>query len=114
MDTMKIIDQISVLDNGETHAQGTAAIRMSEDGRYLYVSTRSKNRLSMIDAERSELIETIGCGGDHPRDFILLDGCLICANMTSSNVVSLRLLPDGRIGETISEIPVPEAIALAV
>lgn len=113
MDTLKIIDSIPVLENKETNVKGTAAIRMSDDEKYIYVSTRFKNVISVIDTEKFELIEMKDCGGDHPRDFILVDDYLLCANMNSNNVVSYDI-KKGTLSPKVSELKVPEAIALCV
>ena len=113
MDTLKIEDSIPVLQNNETHVKGTAAIRMSDDEKHIYVSTRFKNVISVIDTERFELLEMKDCGGDHPRDFILVDDYLLCANMNSDNVVVYDI-KKGTISPMISELKVPEAISLCL
>ena len=113
MDTLKIEKSIPVLENGETHVKGTAAIRMSDDGKHLYVSTRFKNVLSVIDTDRFELIEVKDCGGDHPRDFILVDDFLLCGNMNSDNVVVYDI-KKGTLSPIVSELKVPEAISLCL
>ena len=113
MDTYKVVSSIPVLENNETHVKGTAAIRMSDDEKYLYVSTRFKNVISVIDVERFELVEVKDCGGDHPRDFILVDDYLLCANMNSDSVVCFDI-KKGTLGGIKSELKVPEAIALCL
>ena len=114
MNDYSVIRQIAVLDNNETHVEGTAAIRMNEDEKYLYVSTRYKNRISVIDVSEFRLIETVDCGGDHPRDFIIIDDYLLCGNMNSNSVICFGLKNDGRIKDKISEIAVPEVISLCI
>ena len=113
MDTLKIEKSIPVLKNNERHVKGTAAIRMSDDEKFIYVSTRFRNVLSVIDTERFELAEVKNCGGDHPRDFIIVDDCLICANMESDSIVSFDI-KKGTLGSKLSELKVPEAIALTL
>ena len=113
MDTLKIENSIPILENDETHVKGTAAIRMSDNGRYLYVSTRFKNVLSVIDADRFELIEVKDCGGDHPRDFILIDDYLLCGNMNSDSVVVYDI-KKGTLSPIVSELKVPEVISLCL
>lgn len=111
----KIEHEISVLPNGKMHLRDTAAIRLSEDEKHLYVSTRTQDILSVIELNdhSPELIQTVSCGGKHPRDFILLDDYLICANRNSDEIVSFHLHEDGTIGRIVSRIHVPEAVSLA-
>ena len=111
----QITDQISVLPNGKKHLRDTAAIRLSEDEKHLYVSTRTQDILSVVELQdhHPELIQTVSCGGKHPRDFILADQYLICANRNSDEIVSFHLHDDGTIGKITSRITVPEAVSLA-
>ncbi|MBQ1346643.1 MAG: beta-propeller fold lactonase family protein [Erysipelotrichaceae bacterium] len=112
-ETMEIIDSIGLLENGEKHVEGTAAVRLDQKESFLYVSTRGKNVLSVIDVrEKPKLIQNADCGGDHPRDFILTDNCLLCADRFSDEVVCFRIEEDGLIGEECGRIRVPEAICL--
>ncbi|MBO7698270.1 MAG: beta-propeller fold lactonase family protein, partial [Erysipelotrichaceae bacterium] len=111
METFQVVDSIPVLLNGERNVKGTAAIRMSEDERYIYVSTRFKNVISVIDTERFELIQVKDCGGDHPRDFIVIGDHLLCANMNSDSVVVFDI-KKGTLSESPDQLKVPEAIAL--
>lgn len=110
----KIEYQIPVLENGEMHVRDTAAIRLSEDEKYLYVSTRTKDVLSVIrlDDHKPTLIQNVSCGGKHPRDFILVDNYLLCANKNTNDVVCFALNGDGTIGEETSRVEVPEVVAL--
>lgn len=110
----KIIHQISVLMSGEKHVRDTSAIRLSEDEKYLYVSTRTKDVISVIALEdhKPEVIQTTCCGGKHPRDFILLGNYLICANRNSNEIVSFLIHEDGTLGKIVSRIEVPEAVSM--
>lgn len=107
---------IPVLPDRETHVRDTAAIRLSEDGRYLYVSTRTKDVLSVIelsDTQEPKLKQCVSCGGKHPRDFILIDKYLICANRNSDEAVCFKINSDGTIGEKTGSVSIPEAVSLA-
>ena len=112
--SFRIVDCVGLLENGERNTEGTAAIRTSEDGRRLYVSTRGKDLISVlsVDGGKVSLIQTTSCGGEHPRDFILTDDVLLCANRFSNQVVSFRIGEDGRVGEEIGRTDVPEAVSL--
>ena len=114
--TWKIIENIPVLMNGKMHVTGGAAVRMSEDEKTVYVSTREEEVLSVIrvDNGRAKLVQNVSCGGRHPRDFILAGDHLLAANRFTNDVVSFALKDDGTIGEEISRIAVPEAVSLLI
>ena len=48
-----------------------AAIRLSKDGKYLYVSLREENAICVfaVDYEKLTLLQKVDCGGESPRDF---------------------------------------------
>ncbi len=64
-----------------------AAIRISDDGKKLYLSLREENELLCFAAEGSRLtlLQRIDCGGDSPRDFQIFGKFLICCNEKSGN-----------------------------
>jgi 6-phosphogluconolactonase len=111
MSDLQIKAQIPVLKDGVTHKEGSAAIRMSQDGRFIYASTRYEDVLSIIDAGNMELLQVTDCGGSHPRDFVLEGDYLLCANRFSDQVVSFRL-KDGLICQETSRVDLPDGIAL--
>lgn len=109
-----ITDQILLLENGVKDVKGTAALRLSEDEKFLYVSTRGVNVLSVLSlqGEHPVLIQNVFCEGDHPRDFILLDSSLLCANRFSDEVLSFAIGEDGRILSVKDRVHVPQAVSL--
>ncbi len=110
----KIEYQIPVLMSGETHIRDTAAIRLSKNEKYLYVSTRTKDVISVIelDNHKPEVIQTTSCGGKHPRDFILMENYLLCANRNSNEVVCFNVNDDGTLGKVKDRVEVPEVVSL--
>lgn len=114
--TWEVESKISILANNETHVRDTAAVRLSEDEKYLYVSTRTKDVISVVELKdhKPELKQVVSCLGKHPRDFILLDGYLLCANRQSNEVVSIKINDDGTLGAKVSSVVVPEVVSLAV
>ena len=110
----KIEHTIPVLKDGEIHIRDTAAIRLSEDEKYVYVSTRTKDVISVIelDDHNPKVIETVGCGGKHPRDFILINQYLLSANRNSNEIVCFKINDDGTLGDIIDKIEVPEGVSL--
>ena len=87
---------------------------MSEDKKHLYVSIRGKDAICVLSLEegRPKLIQTISCAGKHPRDFILIDDTLLCANRFTNQVVSFRIDKDGGLEEVIDRIDIPEVVSL--
>lgn len=111
-----VLASIPVLADGLTHVKDTAAVRLSRDGRRLYVSTRTQDVLSVINIEdplHPSLLQCVSSDGQHPRDFILQDHWLIAANRFSNSIVSFAL-EDGLIGPETSRIEIPEAVALVM
>lgn len=74
-----------------------AAIRLSEDGSYLYVSLREENVICVfaVDGKNLKLLQTVDCGGDSPRDFDIFGAYLICCNEKSG--VAVYRMNDGLI-----------------
>ena len=95
----------------ENQKKSGAAIRLSENGKCLYVSLREENAICVFEVEREKLtlLQKIPCGGDSPRDFILFKEFLICCNEKSGDVVVFKINPEGflQAGDTIL---VPKAL----
>ena len=77
----------------------TAEIRLSLDGRFVYVSNRGPDSLAVFARDPAAgtltLVEIVPCGGKHPRNFALSpDGrWLVCANRDTDNLVVFRVDP---------------------
>ncbi len=110
----QVLRSVSVLENGARFLKDSAAIRLSEDEKTVYVSTRTLNIISVIDRGSMKLIQVIGCGGDHPRDILRVGDHLLAANRLTNNIVSYRLNEDGTVGEKEGETTVIQAISLIV
>lgn len=85
--------ELKLLEN-ETTQEAAAAIRLSPDQRFVYVSCRAQNKISVFEQRRENVVRlgTYDSGGAFPRDFVLsLDGqWLLAANQHSNSVVSFR------------------------
>ena len=81
-----------------------AAIRLSNNGKYLYISLREENRICVysISNEQLTLLQVADCGGDSPRDFNLFDDYMIVANEKSNNIVVYGISGE-RIADKCSE-----------
>jgi 6-phosphogluconolactonase len=91
------IEVISSLPDDHTGVPSGAAIRMHPNGRFLYVSNRSNNSVTIIRFDKeSEKMSVVGyeqTGGSTPRDFnIDPDGkWLLAANQDSDTIVVFRI-----------------------
>lgn len=95
-----------------------AAIRISPDNRFLYVSNRGHDSIAILKVQENGLPKRIGhvpSEGIHPRDFNLTpDGCfLLAANMETDNLVLFRVDKDtGALHLLRKDIYSPEPVAV--
>lgn len=97
----------------------TAAIRLSPDERYVYVSIRFADVLCVYSIENGWLrrVQQTGSGGKGPRDFVITkDGSfLLAANRTEGGLVCFPLdRESGRIGSARSRVEAPEAVSIVL
>lgn len=98
-------------------ASASAAVRLSPDERFLYLSTRFAELICVfrLEGNRVEPIQQTGCGGSHPRDFILTPkgDYLLVVNRLEGGLVCFRLDQDsGKLLEICSRVPAPEAVCI--
>lgn len=108
---------LGLLDGTEGDGNEAAAIRLSEDERFLYVSVRGADIVSVISLEDrlAKVIQRKACGGSHPRDLVLAAGgkFLITANRDSGDLVSFPVdQGSGRIGEECGRIRTGRAVCI--
>jgi 6-phosphogluconolactonase len=112
-----LVDQISILPNNEKNKGGTAALRISRNGRKLYISTRGLDIITVIDigSNLPKIMQFESAAGNHPRDILDVadDKYLLVANRFSNELVSFRL-NQGRIGVVTSKISIPEGVSIAM
>ena len=77
-----------------------AGIRISKDGKFLYVSLREENVICvfLVNNDKLELLQTVDCKGNSPRDFNIFNNFLVCTNELS-NSVTVFSLENGLIKE---------------
>lgn len=77
-----------------------AGIRISDDGKYLYASLREENVFCVfsVNGDKLELLQSVDCKGNSPRDFNIFDSFLVCTNELS-NLVTVFSLEKGLINE---------------
>ncbi|MFQ9705438.1 MAG: lactonase family protein [Enterocloster clostridioformis] len=99
---MRLLHIRSILPSDAVYEEppASAAIRLSPDERFLYVSTRFAEVITVFKIDHGCLaqIQQTGCGGIHPRDMVLTpDGrYLLVANRTRGGLVSFQINPGNR------------------
>jgi len=90
-----------------------AAIRLSNDGKYLYISLREENVICVfeINGEELTLVQKTDCGGDSPRDFNIFGDYVICTNERSNNISVFRL-QGGIFDELVASIPLSTVLCV--
>ncbi|BCA84884.1 hypothetical protein EsVE80_04070 [Enterococcus saigonensis] len=113
------IMQESLIPEEFTGANGGAAIRISQDGRFLYASNRGHNSIAVFaitaDGLTVEKIQTISTEGDFPRDFALdpSDKYVVCANQNSDNLtLYFRNQADGHLTLIQKDVYAPECVCV--
>lgn len=94
---------------------GAAAIRISKDGKFIYISNRGHDSIAVfkvLNGGKLELVQRISVFGSFPRDF----NCdkdekyLVVANQNTNNATLYRRNSEtGNLTPIQKDIPVPEA-----
>lgn len=115
-----LLQVISTLPENWDTFNGTAAIRISSDGKFLYASNRGHDSIAVYEVladgtlARIQLITT---NGKIPRDFILStnEKILVVPHQDSDNVTTfLRDQETGHLSEVQHDFTVPEAVCVVV
>ncbi|WP_367341892.1 lactonase family protein [Limosilactobacillus sp.] len=89
--SFKELQTISTIPSSWTSHNGAAAIHLSADGRFVYVSNRGENTIAVFAVQSDytlKHIQSISTEGDFPRDFELSsDDCfLVAGNQNTDNL----------------------------
>lgn len=94
---------------------GAAAIRISKDGKFIYISNRGHDSIivfKVLDDGKLELVQRISVFGSFPRDFNWDkdEKYLVVANQNTNNATLYRRNSEtGNLTPIQKDIPVPEA-----
>lgn len=113
---MKVVKLFSLLIDNEVPYRQSAAIRISRDGKTLFVSTRGRNTVTIIEADGSNLQikQTLSVQGDHPRDIFINDDYLLVVNRVSNELISFKI-NDGYVEEKfVSKIKLIAGVSIAM
>lgn len=115
-----LVNRINLLSAEQKQGSSSAALHLSPDGQYLYISTRGADLLTVLSLQAENvprIIQQIQCGGSHPRDFMLAGGgkYLLCVNRDSDDLISFSVDSlSGRIGRIIDKLPVPHGVGICL
>lgn len=113
--TLREIETLSTLPVDFTGKSSGAHLQLSRSGDVAYVSNRGHNSIAAFrigaDGGLSHL-QTIGCGGDWPRFFLLLDRHLIVANQESGDLQVFDVAADGTLSATGKSLALPKPVAI--
>lgn len=112
------LQTISTLPEDHTGFNGTAAIRITKDGKFVYGSNRGNDSIAVYKTRGDaslELVEIVSTNGKTPRDFTLSpdEKHLIAVHQDSDNAtVFVRDTENGRLTELSHDFYVPESVCL--
>lgn len=112
-----LVETLDFLPQEERKNSASAAIRLSQDERHLYLSTRGSDLLSVFAlGDETQLIQQCSCGGSHPRDFVLSQtgSYLLVTNRSTDELVALPIAADGRVGVSCAKVHVPSCIGITL
>ena len=115
-DDVKLIEKVSALPEGVDAQKWGAAIRLSNDGRFLYVSNRGHDSISVFKlGETLELIQNVPTEGVQPRDFNLSPCGKYCvvANHDTNNLTLFAIdQTTGLLSLIQKDFEAPEAVCV--
>ncbi|MFT8748034.1 lactonase family protein [Liquorilactobacillus nagelii] len=115
--TFSQIQQLTTIPATWDKHNGAAAIKISADGKFIYVSNRGHDSIAVFawDQEKLRLIQTISVAGSFPRDFAIdpTGKFLLVANQESDNATLFsRSIQSGQLAYLQKDIPIPEGVCV--
>lgn len=110
------LQTISTLPETFTEFSGGAAIRISQDGKFVYVSNRGHDSIAVfkvLDDMTLECVEIVPSEGDFPRDFTLnkSEDFLVVSHQNSDNLTLFeRNKETGRLTLLQKDVYAPECV----
>ncbi|WP_421761048.1 lactonase family protein [Devosia sp.] len=115
--TLTPLQVITTLPAGFSETSYGAHIQINAAGTVVYVSNRGHNSIASFrigaDGHLTPL-QTISCGGDWPRFFLLLDHHLIVANQRNDLLVVFTVAADGTLTPNGKTLTLGKPVALQV
>lgn len=85
----KLISKLSLLTDKEKNLSDYTgcAIKFSKDKKFIFTCIRGLDSISVFSINpKLELIKHISCFGKTPRDILVIDNYLLCANQNSNSI----------------------------
>lgn len=108
---------VATIPTNWTEHNGAAAIRVSADGKFIYVSNRGQNTIAVFatsaNGSQIELIQSISTEGEFPRDFDFnaTEEFLVVANQDTDNVsLFSRNATTGKLKLEQKDFAIPEGV----
>lgn len=115
--SFKHVETVSTKPADWTEHNGTAAIRVTKDGKFIYASNRGHNSIVVFavsaDGADAEQIQLISTEGEFPRDFALnaTEEFLVAANQDTDNVSLFeRDATTGKLTLLQKDFAIPEGV----
>ena len=103
-------DTLSIVPDDFVGTPSGAAIKLSKDGKRLYVTERASQSIIVLSVmgERLSVIARVDCHGKEPRDFTLLsdERFAVCTNQFSDSVALFKMEENG-IPHYLNSIDIP-------
>ncbi|HJE96793.1 MAG TPA: lactonase family protein [Ligilactobacillus acidipiscis] len=114
----EVLQTLKTIPADWTKHNGAAAIKISSDGKFVYVSNRGYNSLAVFEVQADQhlqLVQQISTEGDFPRDFAIdkTEKFIVCANQNTDNVTLYAR--DSRSGQLTclqKDVVVPEGVCV--
>jgi 6-phosphogluconolactonase len=118
-DGVKLVSKINCLPDGVEGPKWGAAIRISNDAKYVYVSNRGHDSLSVFkvsdDGLSLSLIQNISTEGVQPRDFNLSPCgklCVVANHDTNNLTLFARCVETGILSLLQKDVYAPESVCV--
>ncbi len=107
---------ISLLPKGRERTEGTAAVRLSEDEKVLWVSTRFANIVTTFDISGDVAVplQYRDTEGDHPRDILPIEDRFLLVANRFDQVVHLFSMKEKQIDTRCSSIAIDDAVCISL
>ena len=116
--SFELIDSLKTIPADWNTHNGAAAIRISNDGNFVYVSNRGHDSIAVFQVQTNhtlKLIQLISTEGEFPRDFALNadNNFLVVANQNTDNASLYERSPkDGKLTLLQTDALLPEGVCV--
>jgi 6-phosphogluconolactonase len=116
---VKLVSKVNCLPEGVEGPKWGAAIRISKDAKFVYVSNRGHDSISVFkvseDGLSLDLIQNISTEGVQPRDFNLSPCgmlCLVANHDTNNLTLFARCVETGKLSLLQKDVYAPESVCV--